>query len=120
MYKLRWVINERIKLAREAVPMTPAELARRTKVKPSSVSLWESGKNTPSVKNLIQIAIICRVRFEWLATGRGAMPYEDGVGEEPPPYTIDDFPKDQQDLLQEYLRLKPGQRHALLAFLKKL
>lgn len=119
MYKLPWMINERIKLAREAAKLTSAELARRVNVRPSSVSLWESGKNTPSVSHLASLAVILNVRFEWLSTGRGEMRYEDGVQEERAPYRADEFPPDQMELLKLYLLLTPGRRQALLEFIKK-
>lgn len=113
------MINERIKLAREAAHLSSAELARRVSVRPSSVSLWESGKNTPSVSNLAKIAAILNVRFEWLSTGRGEMRYTEGAREEHAPYRVEEFPPDQMELLKMYLLLTPGRRQALLEFIKK-
>lgn len=113
------MINERIKLAREAARLNSAELARRVGVKPSSVSLWESGKNTPSVSNLAKLAVILNVRFEWISTGRGEMKYEEGAKEDRATYSVDEFPPDQMELLKLYLLLTPGRRQALLEFIRK-
>lgn len=119
MYKLDWMINERIKLAREAAGITPAELSRRMGVKPSSASLWESGKNTPTVERLSRLSIILGVRFEWLATGRGEMKYVPGAKEEQSPYNLESMAEDQRELLSLYLKLKPQKRIVLLEFLRK-
>lgn len=66
--------QQRIRLARRHVNLSQAQLASAVGVQRSAVSHWEApnGKN-PSLANLREVAIITRVHFEWLATGRGAM-----------------------------------------------
>lgn len=65
-------LSSRIREARKLTGISRAELARRVGVKPSASAQWEHDNGTaPSVRNLIQIATITGVSFEWLATGRG-------------------------------------------------
>lgn len=67
-------LHARIKLARRLMNVSQTKLATEIGVQRSAVSHWESplGKN-PTLKNLRKIAEVTAVRFEWLATGRGAM-----------------------------------------------
>lgn len=67
--------HQRIRLARRHAAMTQAKFAAAVGVQRSAVSHWESpsGKH-PSMAHLRQIALVAGVQFEWLATGRGAMP----------------------------------------------
>jgi transcriptional regulator with XRE-family HTH domain len=52
--------------------MTRTEPAKRIGVVPSAAAQWEHPSGTsPSVSNLISIAKITGVAFEWLATARG-------------------------------------------------
>jgi transcriptional regulator with XRE-family HTH domain len=65
-------LTNRIRQARSLSGITRSELARRVGVKPSAAVQWEQEDGTaPSVRNLIKIAKITAVSFEWLATGRG-------------------------------------------------
>lgn len=62
-------VTDRLK----ALGMTPAELARASKVKPPSVSAWMSG-DTKTIKgeNLLRAASALQCSPHWLASGRGA------------------------------------------------
>ena len=65
-------LSDRIKESRRVARLTQAELAGRVGVQPSAVAQWESTRGTaPTVQNLIKIATVASVSFEWLATGRG-------------------------------------------------
>ncbi len=64
---------DRVRIARTLAKMTKAELARRIGVCLSAAVQWEHPRGTsPTVANLVRIATICGVAFEWLATGRGS------------------------------------------------
>lgn len=66
-------LANRIREARRLSDMTRAQLARHIGVKPSAAAQWEYDNGTaPTVRNLILIATVTGVSFEWLATGRGA------------------------------------------------
>ena len=62
----------RIRHARRLAHLTQAKLAESIGVGASAVAQWELPNGTsPTVEHLDRIAGVCRVSFEWLATGRG-------------------------------------------------
>lgn len=64
----------RIRRARNHVGMSQAELARRLGVHRSCVGHWEGvSKANPGHDRLAELARLCVVSYEWLATGRGNM-----------------------------------------------
>jgi len=66
-------LSGRVRFARLLANLTKAELARRVGVCLSAAVQWELPKGTsPTVNNLVKIATIAGVAFEWLATGRGS------------------------------------------------
>lgn len=65
-------ISQRLRLARRHAGLSQRALAEAVGVARSAVSHWEAGSQ-PSAANLEQVAVVTQVRFEWLATGRGAM-----------------------------------------------
>lgn len=67
------IMKERIKQARQERGWSQAELARRMSVTQPSVAEWESGRKAPNMKNLVRLAKLLDVGFEWLSTGRGEM-----------------------------------------------
>ena len=70
--------SERIRRARRKADLSQSALAERLKVQRSAVSNWESANDIhPSLQNLIALAKVCEVSFEWLATGRGRMSVDD-------------------------------------------
>lgn len=108
----------RIRKARSAAAQSQAELGRRIGVKRSAVTQWESPTGTtPSVEHLIQIALETAVRFEWLATGRGAS--HGGDAEAAPALMVDDYARDEQEsrALDHLRLLSPGKRKIALDIL---
>jgi transcriptional regulator with XRE-family HTH domain len=66
-------LSGRVRFARTLMKLSKAELARRVGVCLSAAVQWELTKGTsPTVTNLVKIATIAGVAFEWLATGRGS------------------------------------------------
>lgn len=114
------MMKERIKRARRERGWSQAELARRMSVTQPSVAEWESGRKAPNMKNLVRLAKLLDVGFEWLSTGRGEM--------RPPPtlYVSEAAPAEEwmlpeeRRLLNTFARLQPRQREALLGFLESL
>lgn len=51
-------MGEKIKEYRERLGLSQAELAEGVGVDRSSVSLWESGKTMPTIKNLRRLAAL--------------------------------------------------------------
>ena len=112
--------KERIKQARGERGWSQAELARRISVTQPSVAEWESGRKAPSMKNLMLLAKLLDVGFEWLSTGRGEMrlPSPLSVSEVRPTYEW--MLPEERRLLNTFARLQPRQREALLGFLESL
>lgn len=114
------MIKERIKQARQERGWSQAELARHMSVTQPSVAEWESGRKAPNMKNLMRLAKLLDVGFEWLSTRRGAI-------RPPPPLTVSEpasayewmLPEERR-LLKTFARLQPDQREALLGFLESL
>jgi transcriptional regulator with XRE-family HTH domain len=66
-------LSGRVRFARTLAKLSKAELARRVGVCLSAAVQWELPNGTsPTVGNLVKIATISGVAFEWLATGRGS------------------------------------------------
>lgn len=114
------MMKERIKQARRELGWSQAELARRMSVTQPSVAEWESGRKVPNMNNLVRLAKLFDVGFEWLSTGRGEM--------RPPPtlYVFEAatayewmLPEERR-LLNTFARLQPCHREALLVFLESL
>jgi len=83
-------------------------------VKRSSANQWESpnlGKE-PSTSNLIKIALITGVSFEWLATGRGEMLWHERSAED-----FGGLSAREKFLLKLFAELTERRQKALLAFL---
>ncbi len=73
-------LSGRVRFARTLAGFSKAELARRVGVCLSAAVQWELTKGTsPTVNNIIRIATIAGVGFEWLATGRGSPKLADGM-----------------------------------------
>ena len=113
------MMDQRIKQARLEAGLSQAGLARRLYVTQPTVSDWESGRKAPHVRNLVRLALLLGVDFEWLSTGRGEM--------HALPLAARDaaagnwaIPEDERDLLACYASLKAPQREALRAFLHTL
>lgn len=65
-------LHERIREARQQLKASQETLAAQVGVTRGAVAQWEMPTGTaPSVENLIKIASLSGVAFEWLATGRG-------------------------------------------------
>src|SRR3989338_5726452 len=114
------MMKERIKRARRERGWSQAELALRMSVTQPSVAEWESGRKAPNMKNLVRLAKLLDVGFEWLSTGRGEMrpPHTLYVSKGPP---ADKWMlPEERRLLNAFARLQPRQRDTLLEFLESL
>lgn len=107
----------RIKQAREHAKLTQAMLAILVGVKRSSANQWESVTlhKEPSTGNLIKIAAITGVSFEWLATGRGEMVWQYATKE--PGAVYGGLSPQEKYLLKLFGKLPERRQKALLEFL---
>ena len=75
----------RIRHARKQVGMTQTELAHRLGVHRSCVGHWEGvSKANPGHDRLAEMAKLCVISYEWLATGRGGMKLGHDPGDDIP------------------------------------
>lgn len=111
----------RITQARKLHDWSRSELGRRVGVQPSAAAQWEQRPGTsPSIENLIKIALVTGTAFEWLATGRG--PARTDASTEIDAVVMSDF---AQDLFEERLlivarKVSPKRRQIILKFLEDM
>ena len=106
-------LRDRLRRARKAAQLTQAELATRLGVVPSAIAQWERPDGTaPSSSNLIRVAGLLDVSFEWLATGRGSSGVEalEVPALDPRYFAIDGH---EERLLAGFRQLGPEQRVAV-------
>ena len=60
------MIAERIKILREQLNITQAELVKRLKITRSSVNAWEQGISVPSTLYIVELAHIFGVSTDYL------------------------------------------------------
>ena len=114
-------ICERIRIARNLVGMTRAELGRYVGVKPSAARQWEGrGGTTPRINHLAGIASITGTAFEWLATGRG--PATLSNSEQQPVLVAEVFARDSQEerVLLAFRRINSRYREPIVQFIEGL
>lgn len=114
-------LSERIQQARISNGLSRAELARRVCVKPSAAVQWEQKHGTtPSVSNLVKIASVTGVAFEWLATGRGTSRLI--APNDSPAVDMASFARNlyEERLLEIARILPPKSREPLMQFLEQI
>lgn len=104
-------LGERIQQARKFNNWSRAELARKVGVKPSAAVQWEQiGGTSPSTPNLIRLAKLTNVSFEWLATGRGSLQYR--AAEQDVAIDMGSFAQNSfEERLLQLARLMPTSAH---------
>jgi transcriptional regulator with XRE-family HTH domain len=113
-------VAERVRLARRWSSLTRKALAARVGVSPSAAAQWEQPSGTmPNVENLARIALVARVSFEWLATGRGE-PRTSNL--DPPAAVLATFAHDleEEHLLRLWRRLPAGVRERMTALIETI
>ena len=88
----------RIRVARQRAGLPQRELAAMIGVSRGAVANWESATGVlPATERLQRIAHATGVAFEWLATGRGAAPYQ---------HSLDDVPAADIEIVEDGLELR--------------
>lgn len=67
------MIGKRFKEFRNEIKLTQVALAKRMGINPSAISQLESGKNRPSMENMIFLWKTYGLDLHWLITGEGTM-----------------------------------------------
>lgn len=103
----RHTIGKRIRLAREKVGYSQAELAERCSFKGQSrISNYEKGDREPTVAELIQIATALHVEPSWLILGVGRQNAPLQASQGAAPYTVDPEAADMAALWQRLPEFK--------------
>ncbi|MFW5652538.1 MAG: helix-turn-helix domain-containing protein [Planctomycetota bacterium] len=61
---------DRLRQAREAAGLSQSEVAERLAVSQAAISRWESGRKSPSLSRVQQLAELYRVSLDWLVFGK--------------------------------------------------
>ena len=110
---------ERIRRARRKAGHSQSSLAEVLKVQRSAVSNWESANEIqPSLHNLIAIAKVCAVSFEWLGTGRGKMSLEDDLADVPAAEAEFVELRDEREMLAMYRDLPHKKQQLMIEVLR--
>lgn len=115
-------LHERVREARKLLKASQEVLAAQVGVTRGAVAQWEMPTGTaPSVENLIKIAGLSGVAFEWLATGRGPKIHGEPLGTKEPRET---YVFTAEDPVEEALRtvvsrLSQAKKKALLELLAR-
>lgn len=101
-------MSDRIALVVQKSGLKKVEFARKINVSQSHISRLVSGETAPSDRTIADICRVCRVREEWLRTGKGDM--------EIPDTQIDKL----THFFQDVLATAPDERSAFIAALDDL
>lgn len=113
-------MKSRIHAVRAQADLTMAEFAKRIGMTTSSISLFESGKATPSDRTVLSICREFGVNEHWLRTGEGEMFEQtretvlDRLASE---YSLD---KEQVSVIENFLDLSPQERTLFLTQMRKV
>jgi transcriptional regulator with XRE-family HTH domain len=113
-------LSSRIRQARNGNALTQTQLAERVKVDRSAVAQWErKGGSRPTSENLGKIAIVTKVSFDWLATGRGKSRIAAHSPEEPAALELRYFAHSdlEEQLLLEFRAMPIQKQMALVELL---
>lgn len=116
---LPMTLPDRIRQARKLSDLTQAALASNVGVGSSAVAQWELPDGTsPTVDNLIKVALVTDVSFEWLATARGPIRADGSLMSDA--NTLPHATNNAEDrLLALFRRLRPRKREALIRWMEE-
>ena len=72
------MLGHRIAALRRDAGMSQAELARKLRVSPSAIGMYEQGRREPGAELLVAMAAEFRVSVDFLLTGQTRDPQEEG------------------------------------------
>lgn len=113
-------MKSRIHAVRAQADLTMAEFAKRIGMTTSSISLFESGKATPSDRTVLSICREFGVNEHWLRTGEGEMfeqTRETVLDRLAAEYNLD---KEQVSVIEAFLDLDAKDREAVLKYFHKV
>ncbi len=107
-------LADRVRMARRKSNLTQEALGEALQVSRSAVANWDAGGASPSASNLQQLAKVCHVAYEWLATGRGEMLLPSHVHDVPAAHSLLVEDPAEMRLLQAFRRAPPRVKLVLL------
>ena len=112
-------IGDRVRAVRDALHISQTDLAKRLGVSSAAISKIESGQRQPSVQLKLSLCREYGISREWLDCGEGQMQDTDpdDIGQL---ITKLNLPPESRMVVDAYLRLKPGQQKAVLAYVYSL
>ena len=113
-------MKSRIHAVRAQADLTMAEFAKRIGMTTSSISLFESGKATPSDRTVLSICREFGVNEHWLRTGEGEMfeqTRETVLDRLAAEYSL---AKEQVSVIEAFLDLDAKDREAVLKYFHKV
>lgn len=109
-------MKDRIREVREHFGLSMEKFGSRIGIGKASISLLESGKNSPSVQT---ITLICRefgVNEQWLRTGEGEMFEQTRASVLDRLSTEYDLSREQRSVIEAFLDLDPQERDVILKY----
>ena len=94
--------GERLRFVRRQAKMTQDRLALKLGVSRDSISRWESGKDVPSARGVVQISETLQVRVAYLV----------GIAKRP------QVPQAERDMMSLFRRLSPSGQRSLVELVK--
>lgn len=73
LLQMRLEIGKRLRLIRERMGITQAEVGEKLGIQSQHVSKYERGETVPTWENLIKLIDLYDVNINWLLTGKGSM-----------------------------------------------
>jgi len=109
-------VKSRIHAVRAQADLTMAEFAKRIGMTTSSISLFESGKATPSDRTVLSICREFGVNEHWLRTGDGEMFEQTRETVLDRLATEYDLSREQRSVIEAFLDLDPQERDVILKY----
>lgn len=107
-------MHDRFSSARQMAGLSQAQVAKELGIARSAVAQWERGGTYPNIRNLAEAAKLLRVRFEWLATGRGVRDLAPNQATSKAPAQACDPRTPEEKAVISLLRRMPGTRRDLV------
>jgi transcriptional regulator with XRE-family HTH domain len=107
-------LGMRIRVVRQSLQLSQAGLAEKLNVSRSAVSNWEGAVAVPTASNLMMLAELGKVSFEWLALSRGSMRLPSNTQAIPAVDALLVYESDELQLIHAYRTANGRQKLRLL------
>ena len=108
------LMNMRIRVVRQSLRLSQSALAEILHVSRSAVSNWEGAVAVPTASNLLMLAELANVSFEWLALNRGSMQLAPNAQSIPAVDALLVYEPDELQLIDAYRNANGRQKLRLL------